>query len=126
MCNEHWENVWSFRTANLVVDLDCTEEPHPDLSWDDTGEVRQKLADGEWTNFLFRVRVTWQGVELGVDHLGNSIHARASDFRDHLGIAAKSRADGCRYGSYFSDMVHEAIASARATLRCMPKVRQAA
>lgn len=105
--------VWSFDTKNFSVRLECRPEDWPDLSWDETGETQAKIESGEWGNYVFSVRVLYKGTELAADYLGNSIYADPKDFRDHLGLAAKSRADGCNYGSYFTDMVRTAIAEAR-------------
>jgi hypothetical protein len=114
-----WETLWTFRTWNFAVVLDWTEEDSPDLSWDDTGEVQEKIASGEWVNCLFRVRVFCNGMVIGTDYLGNSIHERPEDFRDHLGCGPKG------YGSYFADMVREAVKEARRTLNELPQVRAA-
>lgn len=70
-------------------------------------------------------RGTWNDAEIGSDYLGGSIYANPRDFfREHIGIAAKSRADGCNYGCYFPDMVHTAIEQARKTLANPPKIRK--
>lgn len=121
-----WENVWTFDTARFRVTLDCAPETDVDISWDETGETADKLDSGEWLCLQFRVRVTCDGREIGCDYLGNSIYADPAEFRNHIGLAAKSRADGCNYGSYFSDMMRTAIAEARATLCKAPRVRCAA
>lgn len=121
-----WNNVWAFETARFRVTLDWTWEDNPDLSWDETGEVREKLESGEWGNYTFRVRVTCDDQEVACDYLGNSIYANPKEFRDHLGLAARSRADGRNYGSYFTDMVRNAIADARNELRReRPRIRAA-
>lgn len=116
--------IWQFKTRNFRVELSAEIEQYPDLSWDDDGEVSAKLESGEWTNYYFAVRVYGpHGEELAADYLGNSIHADASEFRDHLGLAAKSRADGRNYGSYFVDMVRTAIAEAREAMADLQGVR---
>ena len=116
----YWYNVWKFRTAQFTVTLDCTEETDPDLSWDETGETAEKIANGEWYNLTFRVCVKWNGAEMGVAYLGNSIYANPEDFRDHIGMNGKG------YGSYFSDMVREAIEKARRYMSQMPRLRTVA
>lgn len=118
-----WNNVWKFETARFAVSLDWQYEESPDLSWDDEGDTIAKLESGELGNFTFRVCVTCDGREVGSDYLGNSIYADPADFRDHLGLAAKSRADGCNYGSYFTDMVSQAISEARQALCNVPRLR---
>jgi hypothetical protein len=110
--------IWTFATRNFTVDLSWDYESAPDLSWDETGETAEKIESGEWTNATFHVRVLGPtGDELASDYLGNSIYADVRDFRtEHLGLAAKGRADGCTYGAYFPDMVRQAISEARAAL----------
>lgn len=116
--------IWQFKTRNFRVELSAEIEQDPDLSWDDDGEVSAKLESGEWTNYCFAVRVYGpHGEELGADYLGNSIYADAAEFRDHIGLAAKSRADGRNYGSYFVDMVRTAIAEAREAMADLQGVR---
>lgn len=39
-----WENLWSFKTRQFAVLLDWTEEPDPDLSFDETGEAEMLQA----------------------------------------------------------------------------------
>jgi hypothetical protein len=57
------------------------------------------------------------GEMLGADYLGNSIYANVRDFRkEHVG------AQGA-HGSYFVDMVHEAIREARAHLRTLQTIK---
>ncbi len=119
-----WNNVWIFGTRRFVVSLDWTWEDSPDLSWDETGETQEKCESGEWTCCMFRVRVLLDGREIGCDYLGNSVYADPREFyEEHLGVAAKARADNCNYGCYFTDMVHEAVRQARDTLRAAPRVR---
>jgi hypothetical protein len=120
---QHWEEIWSFRTKRFKVALDATPECDVDLSWDEDGEVREKINADVYSVVTFRVRVLLDGNEISADYLGNSIYENVRDFRDHIGLAAKSRKDGRRYGSYFIDMVHEAISEARDTLRKTPRVR---
>lgn len=121
-----WETLWRFKTARFRVELQATQESDADISWDDTGEVRDKLQSGEWTCLCFRVAVYLDGKRIADNYLGNSIYGNARDFyTEHLGIRAMARADGRNYGDYFSDMVKTAIAEARAALRNPPKLRVA-
>lgn len=117
------QTIWQFNTKRFSIDLAWDYENDVDISWDDTGETAEKLQSGEWTCALFRVRVRCDGRTVGEDYLGNSIYANVSEFRDHIGLAAKARADGHNYGSYFTDMVHSAIGEARKALCNAPKVR---
>jgi len=121
-----WDNLWKFETARFKVTLDCTPDDSPDLSWDETGETQAKCESGEWVCVTFRVRVMCDGREIGCDYLGNSVYADVRDFyREHIGIKALCRRDGCNYGCYFTDMVHEAIREARKTVCSVPWLRSA-
>lgn len=107
----HFDTVWSFSTRNLRVELQCIEEPDPDLSWADA-ETMANIESGFWASYLFRVRITHKttGAQLGTDYLGNSVYENPRDFRDHIGNQG-------RHGSYFRDMVTQACQEARQTLR---------
>lgn len=112
MFNQSNDHIWRFNTARFSVILDCDWEESPDFSFDETGEVAEKCRNGTWDCVCFRVRVLLDGEEISSDYLGNSIHADVRDFaREHLGCRPKG------YGSYFSDMVREAIGEARAEIR---------
>lgn len=118
--------IWKFRTANFVVKVVAIDENEPDLSFDETGETQAKVASGEWTVFCAKASVSFRGEEIASDYLGNCIYADLNDFRDHVGLASKSRADGCNYGSYFADMVANVIKEARDHYANVPKLRATA
>jgi hypothetical protein len=110
--------IWEFKTKNFIVRMSCEyDEEATDLSWDETGEVAEKLESGEWSVYTFHAEVIERatGATIGEDYLGDSIYANPEDFRDHIGLAIKSRASGRNYGSYFTDMIREAISEARKT-----------
>ena len=118
------EQIWKFETARFTVILECDFEDYPDISWDETGEVREKLESGEWGNYCFAVRVLCDDNEIATDYLGNSIYADPREFYiEHLGIRAQARASGMNIGCYFTDMVSRAIAEARKRLCNVPKLR---
>lgn len=117
------EEMFRFETANFVIRAMCEPDFDLDLSWDDTDETAEKLASGEYTAFQTTVTVETKSIggrpslTLGSDSLGGSVYANPSEFFvEHVGLAAKSRADGRHYGAYFPDMVREAIAGARKRL----------
>jgi len=112
----------TFKTKNFTVIADAIEENDPDFSFDDTGETQDKVNSGEWMCFTARVRVLLHGREMSADYLGNCIYASLGAFMDHKECgkqnkeyAAQGKEGRCR--SYFSDMIHTAIASARKTLK---------
>lgn len=113
----HSERIWEFRTKNFLVAFDAEEEFDLDLSFDDTGEISEKINDGELVAFCAAVRVYYRGAEIACDYLGQCIYESADAFRDHIGRNAKG------YGSYFSDMVREAIREARKALADAPRLR---
>jgi len=124
MRQHHLCRIWEFNTANFRVTVDCYHDDDVDLSFDDTGEIKEKLESGEFTAFWTEVKVMdSRGGVLGRDTLGGSIYADPREFRDHVGLAQRSRADGTNYGSYFLDMVREAISEARKTVLAMNRVR---
>lgn len=106
---------WRFATRNFVIAW-ITEPDDLDTNYmekDLAEECRQKVRSGEWKCFSSTVRITCRhtGKILGEATLGNSIYANPDEFRDHLGIRQQPGA-----GSYFSDMVREAINEARRVL----------
>ena len=110
--------IRQFKTKNFTVIVDALPEDSLDLSWDDTGEVADKLDDGEYVAFCARVRVLYHGMELSSDYLGECIYFDISEFQNHRACgrqnreyAAQGKAGRC--GSYFSGMIHQAIREAR-------------
>jgi hypothetical protein len=121
------QTIWQFETENFIVRMSCDYDNDVDISWDETGETAEKLASGEWTAYVFHAEVieSATGTTIGEDYLGGSIYADPEDFRDHVGLAIKSREDGRNYGSYFTDMIREAIREARKTYaKARPRLRQ--
>lgn len=108
------ERIWSFKTAQFEVDLAWEYERDPDLSWADD-ETLDKLDRGIYVNATFRVRVLWNGKLMSDQYLGNSVYEDVHEFRSHHVVG--------NAGSYFTDMVHEAIADARKALCDVPKLR---
>jgi hypothetical protein len=109
-------NLWTFKTPNFAIALDCGTEWAPDFSWCDE-ETVEALNSGALECVIFRVTVSdRRGMVLGADWLGNSIYADVAEFRrEHVGAAG-------RWGSYFPDMVRNAIREARAELRRLQAV----
>lgn len=118
----------TFKTKNFTVIIDALEEDSPDFSFDDTGEVLEKVDSGEYICFCARVRVLLHDREIGTDYLGNCIYSSLNEFMDHRECGKQNRAselegkDG-RCGSYFSDMISEAIHEARKTLKEEQSIR---
>ena len=113
--------IWRFKTARFTLVMTAEEEHDLDLSWDETGEVLEKVESGEYQVFMAKCSVLLDGNEIGADYLGQCIYSNPLEFRDHIGMNLKG------YGSYFSDMVREAIEDARGFIKAMdskPKLRE--
>ena len=107
-----YELIWSFDTANYRVEYCAAPDDDLDLSWDDDGSTAEGLESGKFCAFVARVQVLHRDTEavLGEDYLGGCIYESPGDFIDHRGC----RADPSKnYGSYFSDMVREAVRQSR-------------
>jgi hypothetical protein len=126
-----WHTLRTWTTTNFSVELAYEYEHSPDTSWADA-ETLEEIESGDLTAYCFRVAVYWRqcGVELSADYLGDSFYRDPADFAcEHIGLAAKARADGCNYGCYLTGMVAEAVADARKAIERMranlPNVRNA-
>lgn len=112
----------TFKTAQFTVVCTAEEEDSLDLSWDDDGSVAKGLDRGTLIAFCATVKVYWKGREVGSDYLGGCIYKSFDDFMDHRACGKQNRefekqgVEG-RCGSYFKDMIHEAIDEARKTLK---------
>ncbi len=113
-------NIRTFETANFKVSIDAEYDYDTDLSFDDTGEVQRKLENGEFLAFQVAVTVTHKptSTELGADYLGGCIYESIEAFMDHRECGKANReyerkGERGRCGSYFADMIHEAIKEAR-------------
>ena len=111
--------IREFQTAHFRIIIDAIEEDAPDLSFDETGEVLEKVDSGEYTVFCARARVIHDTLgELASDYLGNCIYSDISKFEDHRQCAAETRrlhSEGSNAvcGSYFADMIGEVCREAR-------------
>jgi hypothetical protein len=111
-----------FHTKQFTVIADAIEETDMDLSWDEDGSVARDIDSGKLSCFVARVRVFLGGREVGSDYLGNCVYQSVEDFMDHQECGKQNRqyaqaGETGRCGSYFSDMIHAAIAEARKTLK---------
>jgi hypothetical protein len=110
--------IWEFKTANFKVVVSAETEHCIDLSWDESGEATHRIETGEWEVFCATVRVFYRGAEMATEYLGNCIYADPKDFRDHVGSKGK-------WGSYFTQMVKDAIHETRQNLLNAPRLRAA-
>lgn len=121
--------IREFKTRNFRVVVDALEDWDTDLSFDETGEVREKLERGEYICFTVRARVFYNGQELAADYLGGCIYENIGAFQDHRECGAETRrlrASGSTAavcGSYFAGMVHGVCKQARKTIQGFHAVR---
>ena len=113
----YFETMWQFKTRNFTVKWEVTDCDYLDLSFCETGETRENINSGLWQAFDSKVAVYYKGQEIGSSYLGQSIYENPSDFRDHIGC------NSAGYGSYFSDMIREAIDEARQNMADRPRLR---
>lgn len=179
--------IWEFNTDRFSVQFHALPEYDLDLSWDETGEVADKIEHGIYAVFCAAIFIELDDQRIAESYLGQCIYENPEDFIDHRGLsetATKERAhreiqkaknefarrslylrgklnrgeisrryyersiqparDALRQaakdyqhckqyagkcGSYFSDMVQEAIKEAREYVNTMqkpPKMRHAA
>jgi hypothetical protein len=86
--------IWKFETARFTVTMTAEPDYDVDLSFDETGEIREKLESGELQSFCAKCAVCLDGNEIAADYLGSCIYANPDEFRDHIGtgeIAFKDR-----------------------------------
>lgn len=111
--------IRTFRTANFRVIVDAIDCDSLDLSWDETGEVGEKINNGELLAFDVRARVIHDELgEIASDYLGGCIYESLAAFMDHKECAAETRklrkeGSSAIVGSYFSDMVRNVCRDAR-------------
>ncbi len=122
----------TFRTKNFSVICEAYEDQDLDLSWDEDGSTLAGLNDGTLVAFCAHVEVFYRGRSVGEDWLGSCIYRSLAEFMDHKEcgkqnkVYAQQGKEG-RCGSYFSDMIHEALTRARTTLtsEVKPYIRRA-
>jgi hypothetical protein len=105
--------IRTFRTQRFTVTVEALEDPRPDLSWDDDGEIERKLDAGALVSFCARAKVRLDERIIAENYLWSCIRKDYADFEDHRG----------QRGSYFASMVRLAITEARQTLREFQQVR---
>jgi|SRR5579859_237249 len=125
-----------FNTKNFKVVCDALEENDLDLSFDEDGSTLKGLQSGELMAFVARVRVFFQGHEVGTDYLGGCIYKSLEDFMNHRECGVQNAKYARREkrqkltpgslgrcGSYFHDMIREAIGEARKNMLAYQTIR---
>ena len=104
----YYTTVKEFRYAefNVIIDWtyeDCSVRDCFDETEEEFREMERRLDNEIDTHYIARVRAMYDGVEMGVDHLG-SCYARDCSPEDDIN-------DGI--GGYLADMVDQAVDQAR-------------
>jgi hypothetical protein len=109
------EQVWKFETARFTVALEIEPEDMDPADCFQFQEDIDAVRNGEVEWFQARVAVYLDGVLVGWDSLGGCAYRSVAEFYDgHIG----------QKGSYFTDMVRQAIADARKMLCDRPQLRR--
>ena len=123
------EIIREFRTKNFRVVMEALDEQDLDLSFDDTGEVAEKLDNGELIAFCAHAYVQGpNGETLAEDYLGDCIYESFQAFMDHRACGRQNREwekegrEG-RCGSYFTDMIRTVCNEAREELAKLQTVK---
>jgi hypothetical protein len=116
-----------FNTRNFSVVVEAYPEHELDLSWDEDHSVANGLRTGRLIAFLAHAEVILNGRVVGEYWLGNCIYRSFEDFMDHKECGKQNRqwaeeGKAGRCGSYFRDMIHEAIAHARSTVNASKSI----
>lgn len=100
-----WQQVWKFETANCAVFF-CVmrEDEAPEDHFEDE-RIVAAIRGGDLAWFTARVTVEKHGIVIGSDYLGACAYDSPEDF-----------CTGENRGSYFRDMVREAVTHARQNL----------
>jgi len=122
--------IREFHTKNFRVTVEALPEYDLDLSWDEDGETAKGLESGELIAFCAHAYVVHRptGQILAEDFLGNCVYKSLDDFMDHRECGKQNRewekpGKTGRCGSYFSDMIAEAIGEARKQLVKMKQTK---
>lgn len=94
--------IREFETEQFKVVIEALIEDDLDLSWDDSGEIVNKLESGDLIAFCAHSYVLHKptGAILGEDYLGDCIYKSLRDFADHRECARQNRHRIRRYGRY--------------------------
>ena len=98
----HFGTIRRFETENFTVSVDAYEDDDTDLSFDDTGEIRRKINNGDLLAFQVECIVTYKptGHEIGADYLSGCIYESIDAFQDHRECGKQNRRRIRRNGRY--------------------------
>jgi hypothetical protein len=102
----YWEPAHKETIDGFDIVLSTTPEDMPP-DWDETEEQRaetlRKINDGTWAYFIAKVEAAKQGIVLATEYLGGCCYDSVEQF--------------VKEGDYYRDMVHEAVAQAKAMIK---------
>jgi hypothetical protein len=105
------KKMWQFKTRNFTVAWFIEKDVFfvRGIAVPLAKKWRKEIRSGKLKCFQSEIRVVCNttGIILGEAYLGSSLYDNPAEFRDHFGMTAGG------WGSYFADMVKEAIAQAR-------------
>lgn len=106
------QTIWTFNTKSFTYKFNILPDYDVDLSFDDSGEVRDKINKGLLECFIANIQILFKDTNklLAEDYLGGCIYENPLDFIDHRGNKGK-------YGSYFKDMIISVNEQARLELK---------
>lgn len=126
----HGVIIWKFSTKNFTVCFKAEPEDSLDLSWDEDGSVKEGIESGLYDVFCAHIEIIYRptGAIMGEDYLGQCIYKSPRKFMDHreCGVENRKNADNPereRCGSYFTDMISEAVKATRIEVAKMQQIR---
>lgn len=105
------KKMWQFKTRNFTVLWLITPDVFSvrHIAVPLAKQWKKEIRSGKLKCFQSEIRVVCNttGIILGEAYLGGSLYQNPAEFRDHFGMTAGG------WGSYFADMVKEAVGQAR-------------
>lgn len=98
------EHAWTYDNTSI---RDCFDEEFEDID-----DMEKKIDDGDLDWFVARVRVLYDGIELGNDYLGGNLYEDVDD-------AFENGLDG-----YLEDMEIEAMDQAKVRLEKLVELKE--
>ena len=93
--------IREIKLRNVCVSFDAVEDYDADLSFDDTGDVRRRLNNGDLVCFCLRVRIFVCGTIMAESFLGECIYERVAEVVE---------------SGHARDMLREAVCECRESL----------
>ncbi len=106
----------------------AVEDYDVDLSFDETGEVRKQIDNGDLIPFGVIVTAFVDGKKIAEDSLWSCIYKSPAEFMDHKECGEQNRklresGSNAVCGSYFSDMVRSVCEESRKAISAMQSIK---